>query len=81
MEDNKKRVLNRYYQWEVSTLMHHILYDIWGVTIINSRKEYASGYIQIPYQQENLTTQLLILKTMDYKERQDIIREWLDLRK
>ena len=81
MEDNHKRVLNRYYQWEVSTLMYRILYEMWGVTIVNSREEYASGYIQISHQRETFTTQLLILKTMDYKERQDILREWLDLTK
>ena len=81
MEDNSKRVLNRYYQWEVSTIMYRILYEIWGMSSIQSREEYVSGYIQIPHQREVLTTQLLILKTMDYKERQDIIREWLDLKK
>lgn len=81
MEDNHKRVLNRYYQWEVSTIMYRILYEMWGVTIINSREEYASGYIQISHQRETFTTQLLILKTMNYKERQDILREWLDLTK
>lgn len=81
MEDNSKRVLNRYYQWEVSTLMYRILYEIWGVSSIQSREEYVSGYIQVPHQKEVLTTHLLILRTMDYKERQDIIREWLDLKK
>lgn len=81
MEDNSKRVLNRYYQWEVSTIMYRILYEIWGVSSIQSREEYVSGYIQVPHQREVLTTHLLILRTMDYKERQDIIREWLDLKK
>lgn len=78
MEDNNKRVLNRYYQWEVSTIMYHILYEFWGFQpSLFHNQSYDMGTVQIDHQGRIWTTKVLILKTMDLEERKNIIDTFL----
>lgn len=78
MEDNNKRILNRYYQWEVSTLMYRILYEFWGFQpSLFQNQAYVMGTVQIDHQGRIWTTKVLILKTMDLEERKDIIDTFL----
>lgn len=78
MEDNHKRILNRYYQWEVSTIMYRILYEFWGFQpSLFHTQSYDMGTVQIDHQGRIWTTKVLILKTMDLEERKDIIDTFL----
>lgn len=77
MEDNNKRVLNRYYQWEVSTLMYRILYEMWGFKCYDVWPTHDIGSVTINHQDRNWTTKVLILQTMDLEKRKYIIKDFL----
>lgn len=77
MEDNNKRVLNRYYQWEVSTLMYRILYEMWGFSRDWENVDACSGFITIDHQDRKWTTRVLILRSMNLEVRKGIIKRWI----
>lgn len=83
MEDNKKRVLNRYYQREVSMLMTFVLKDLWKY----ERKKFSqshnggwlseSGILQITHGGKEYITKVLILYTLDLDQRLHFIDKFL----
>lgn len=84
IEDNHKRVLNRYYQWEVSELMFSILFRLWGFRILkNTKSEHnlLETIGTISYEHDNIyyTTKVQILYAMDLEERKRLIRRFLKL--
>lgn len=77
MEDNHKRILNRYYQWEVSSIMTDILYDLWEFKLKDMWLTHTEGTVTINHQGRNWTTKVLILQTMDLEKRKYIIKDFL----
>lgn len=78
MEDNHKRILNRYYQWEVSTLMYRILYEFWGFQrSIFDTSIYTMGDVKTDHNGRVWNTKVLILKTMDLDKRKEAIDTFL----
>lgn len=77
MEDNHKRILNRYYQWEVSTIMFNILYELWEFKLKDMWLTHTEGTVTINHQGRNWITKVLILQTMDLEERKYIIKDFL----
>lgn len=77
MEDNHKRILNRYYQWEVSTIMFNILYELWEFKLKDMWLTHTEGTVTIDHQGKNWTTKVLILQTMDLEKRKYIIKDFL----
>lgn len=77
MEDNHKRILNRYYQWEVSMIMTNILYGLWGFKCYDVWPTHDIGSVTINHQDRNWTTKVLILQTMDLEKRKYIIKDFL----
>lgn len=77
MEDNHKRILNRYYQWEVSMIMTDILYDLWEFKPEDLWSTHIEGTVTINHQDRNWTTRVLILRVMDIDIRKEIIRDFL----
>lgn len=77
MEDNHKRILNRYYQWEVSMIMFNILYELWEFKLKDMWLTHTEGTVTIDHQGRNWTTKVLILQTMDLEKRKYIIKDFL----
>lgn len=75
MEDNNKRVLNRYYQFEVSQVIFGLL-DLWGY---HNKWSYCTntvsdaGIITI----EDKEIPILILDELDFNNRVSIVRRFL----
>lgn len=77
MEDNGKRVLNRYYQWEVSRILDGII-DLWDYKSCYISENYDSGYFTMESQGKTFVTQVLILYTDNLELREKIILEWIN---
>ena len=82
MEDNGKRVINKYYQEQVSEIMRSVIMNHFGPP------KYA-GYIQGSehsnlvytlsgtYQEEEFTTSVLVLQELDHNSRMKVISQFL----
>lgn len=77
MEDNSKRILNRYFQVNISTLMAEVLLH-WGIVYdkSNSKLAYSTCTISSTYRESN--TRVLLLKELDYDTRCSIIKNFLN---
>lgn len=84
MEDNKKRVLNRYYQREISTLLLDQL-NLWDLSIEKTERVssldisdyYYKGYLKLTKEDKTFYTHVLVVNSIDMDERKAIIKEWL----
>lgn len=82
MEDNHKRVLNRYYQWEISEIMFSILYRLWGFKMLyNTYSENTLvetvGTISYTHHNTYYTSLVQILYTLDLEERKKLIKSFI----
>ena len=79
MEDNSKRILNRYFQVNISTLMTEVLLH-WGIIYDSSDSKnilnYSTGMISSPYREAK--TRVLLIKELDYETRCSIIKNFLN---
>lgn len=83
MEDNQKRVLNRYYQREISLLLLDQL-NQWNLSIETIEKRpnsdifpYYRGYLKLSKEDKTFYTHVLVVNSIDMDERKAIIKEWL----
>lgn len=83
MEDNQKRVLNRYYQREISLLLLDQL-NQWNLSVetierLNSDISPYSyrGYLKLSKEDKTFYTHVLVVNSLDIDERKAIIKEWL----
>lgn len=78
MENNSKRVLNRYYQFEVSQILYGIL-DLWNYkpnrikSFFSKGKLNSIGTIQCRYRK----IKVLILDEQDFETRKDLVKAFL----
>lgn len=83
MEDNNKRVLNRFYQREISLLNLDQLF-LWGFNVgavDNDDRDMSSNYwgsILLSHGDQTFYTHVLVLETIDMDKRKSLIREWFD---
>lgn len=78
MEDNKKRVLNRYYQYEVSSIIDSLVRDFYGLEIDHLESFYMSAkYGYIPYDCNHI--KVLYLDEMDFEKRKRLVETFLAL--
>lgn len=93
MEDNSKRILNRYFQVNISTLMAEVLLH-WGIIYEGSdyKKVFVYNGTRIPYKESRLVyrtgiisspykeskTRVLLLKELDYETRCSIVKKFLN---
>lgn len=82
MEDNKKRVLNRYYQFEVSQILNGVL-DLWHFkeNKLKSKLKYKGNkyghiYCRTPYR-KTYPIKVLILDELDWETRCDLVSKFL----
>ena len=75
MEDNSKRILNRYFQVNISILMAEVLL-YWGIVYDKSNSVYSTGTISSPYKESK--TRVLLLKELDYDTRCSIVKNFLN---
>lgn len=77
MEDNSKRVLNRYYQFEVSQILYGIL-DLWNFKPNWIRSKFLPGKsIRGTITCNGKKIETLILDEMDFQLRTEIVRKFL----
>ena len=78
-EDNGKRVLSRYYQFQVSQVMYGIL-DLWGYKPDSNILQYVNG---IPntgtLEIMGYKIKVMILDEMNYEKRKHLIKKFLQL--
>lgn len=84
MEDNSKRVLNRYYQFEVSQILNGVL-DLWHFkeNKLKSKLKYKGnkyGYIYCRTHNHNTypPIKVLILDELDWETRCDLVSKFLN---
>lgn len=75
MEDNSKRILNRYFQVNISTLMAEVLL-YWDIVYDKSNSVYSTGTISSPYKESR--TRVLLLRELDYDTRCSIVKNFLN---
>lgn len=75
MEDNSKRILNRYFQVNISILMAEVLL-YWGLVYDKSNSVYSTGTISSPYKESK--TRVLLLRELDYDTRCSIVKNFLN---
>lgn len=76
-EDNNKRILSKYYQFQVSQIMYGLL-ELWGYKPHNFIQRYVLG---MNYGTMNLLgneIKVLVLDEMNYKYRKRIIKNFLE---
>lgn len=79
MEDNNKRVLNRYYQYEVSLIIKGIL-DLYGVNYAGSLlKTYSIGSKCGKLKIGDSNIKVLILDEMNFEKRQQKVEAFLEM--
>ena len=81
MEDNQKRVLNRYYQFEVSQILNGVL-DIWHFkeNKLKSKLKYKGnnyGHIYCRTYKTYTPIKVLVLDELDWKTRCDLVSKFL----
>lgn len=82
MEDNQKRVLNRYYQREISLLLLDQL-NQWNLSVVSTERPnsdifpYYRGYLKLSKEDKTFYTHVLVVNSIDMDERKAIIKEWL----
>ena len=79
MEDNSKRVLNRYYQFEVSQVLYGIL-DLWNFKVNRVKSFFSGGNLNC---RGTITCcgkkiQVLILDETDFYTRQYLVSRFID---
>lgn len=84
MEDNHKRIMNRYYQWQVSEIMFSILYRLWNYhcesTLTSKGKLIeGTGYILTPHGGEYYKTKVQILYTQDLELRKQLVKSFINM--
>ena len=83
MEDNSKRVLNRYYQFEVSQILNGVL-DIWHFkeSRLKSKLKYNGnkfGYIYCTTaSRQPRRIKVLVLNELDWTTRCDLVSKFLN---
>lgn len=77
MEDNNKRVLNRYYQYEITQLIWGIL-DLWGFKK-NRLQTFITGQTTGSISYEGNKVKILVLDTTNFDERLDTVETFLSL--
>lgn len=88
IEDDNKRITNKYYQFEISKLMQGILEDLLGMKFITHIHTLGNGFLKkqtvLRYGAEAGiiesiygTTQVLILNEIDLELRKETIEKWI----
>ena len=77
MEDNNKRVLNRYYQYEVSLIIKGIL-DLYGVKK-DILRTYITNYEVYTLKVDGYKIKVLVLDELDFEKRQLVVERFLEL--
>ena len=75
MEDNSKRILNRYFQVNISTLMAEVLL-YWDIVYDKSNSVYSTGTISSSYKESK--TRVLLLRELNYDTRCSIVKNFLN---
>ena len=88
IEDNGKRVQNKFYQAEVTAIIDYLIDYYWNGTIVsmlratNEKAWYPNPVIEITGTfdgTEELYSQILVLNELDHENRLDIIDKFLAL--
>lgn len=79
-EDNNKRILSKYYQFQVSQIMYGLL-ELWGYKPYNTLQRFLLGINSGTMEIMGNEIKVLVLDEMNYENRKSIIRNFLNLSK
>lgn len=78
IEDNRKRIINPFYQWKISELFLYVLRDLWRCPIFKSKNGGLVGEIFAEDSDDSNRTKVLVIPYWDFELRVKMVNSFLN---